>query len=146
MTSLADVAGTARANDTTNSPERPPECVNSRFLNTGERFFLDSFCLSSLEKECRTTIEGLEMSRVDLGHLEDSNSDADDKKCQDNGNNLTCGGLETLEQDLEDNIRGTDVDNRTRHTTVVTIEQNETVAREQEGQDRIGQDRNVHIT
>lgn len=116
MTRLADVTGTACANDTTNSPERAPECVNSRFLNTGERFFFDGFCLllSSLEKDSGTTIEGLEVSRVDLGHLEDSNSDADDKKCQDNGNNLTCGGLEALEQDLEDDIRVTDVDNRTR--------------------------------
>lgn len=115
MTTLADVTGTARANDTTKSPERAPECVNSRFLNTGERFFFDGFCLllSSLEKDGGTTIEVLEMSRVNLGHLEDSNSDADDKKCEDNGNNLTCGGLEAFEQDLEDKIRVTDVDNMT---------------------------------
>src|SRR6266852_2345022 len=116
MTRLADVTGTACANDTTNSSERAPECVNSRFLNTGERLFFDSLCLllSSLDKDGGTTIEGLELSRVDLGHLEDSNSDADDKKCQDNGNDLTCGGLEALEQDLEDDIRVKDVDNRTR--------------------------------
>jgi hypothetical protein len=35
-------------------------------------------------------------SRVDLGNLADTNSDAEDKKCQDNGENLTCGGLEAL--------------------------------------------------
>ncbi len=69
--------------------------------------------LSSLEKDSRTTVESLELSRVNLGHLEDCNSDADDKKCQDNGENLTCGGLEALEEDLEDDIRVTDVDNRT---------------------------------
>ena len=68
---------------------------------------------SSLEKDGGTTVERLEVSRVDLGHLEDSNSDADDEKCQDNGNNLTCGGLEAFEQDLEDNIRVTDIDNMT---------------------------------
>ena len=115
MTRLADATGTACANDTTNSPERAPECVNPRFLNTGERFFF-GFCLilSRLEKDGGTTIESLEVSRVDLGHLEDSNSNADNKKCQDNGNNLTCGSLEALEQDLEDDIRVSDVDNKTR--------------------------------
>ena len=112
MTRLADATGTACANDTTNSPERAPECVNSRFLDTGERLFFDGFCvlLSSLEKDSGTTIEGLKVSRVDLGHLEDSDSDADNKKCQDDGNNLTCGGLEALEQDLEKDIRVSDVD------------------------------------
>jgi hypothetical protein len=116
MTRLADATRTACADDTTNSPERAPECVNPRFLKTGERFFFDGFCLllSSLEKDSGTTIERLEVSRVDLGHLKDGNSDADDKKCQDNGNNLTCGSLEALEQDLEDDIRVTDVDNGTR--------------------------------
>jgi hypothetical protein len=63
--------------------------------------------LSSLDKDGGTTIEGLELSGVNLGHLEDSYSDADDKKCQDNGNDLTRGGLEALEEDLENDIRVT---------------------------------------
>ncbi|SRR5258708_8207913 len=115
MTRLAEATGTTCANDTTNSPERAPECVNSRFLYAGERFFFDCFCLilSGLEKDGRTTIESLEFIRINLGHLEDSNSDANDKKTQDNGENLTCRGFETFEEDLEDGIRVTDIDNRT---------------------------------
>jgi hypothetical protein len=55
-----------------------------------------SYLAALLEKDGRTMIEGLELSRVDLGNLEDSNSDAEDRKFQDNGENLTCGDLEAL--------------------------------------------------
>jgi hypothetical protein len=56
----------------------------------------------SLEENSGTTVEILELSRIDLGHLEDGDPDTDDKKSQNNGENLTGGGFETFEEDLEE--------------------------------------------
>jgi hypothetical protein len=56
----------------------------------------------SLEKNGGATVEILKLSRIDLGHLEDGDPDTDDKKCHDDGENLTCGRFEAFEEDLEE--------------------------------------------
>jgi hypothetical protein len=68
----------------------------------------------SLEEDGGTTVEILELVRIDLGHLEDGDSDANDKKCHDNGENLSYGGFEALKQDLKEDIRVLGVNDRTQ--------------------------------
>jgi hypothetical protein len=68
---------------------------------------------TSLEEDGGTTVE-LELSRIDLGHLEDGDSGTDDKKSHDDGDNLTCRGFEALKEDLKEDIRVTHVDHMTQ--------------------------------
>jgi len=84
-----------------------------------------------LEEDSRTAVEGLELCWIDLGHLEDGNSHADYDKRHDNSQDLTGRGFQALEEHLGGHhdigdLRG----RRSIPTTVVTIEQKETVARE----------------
>jgi hypothetical protein len=65
----------------------------------------------SLEENGGTTVE-LKLSRIDLGHLEDGDSDTDDKKSHDDGDNLTCGGFEALKEDLKEDIKVTNVNHK----------------------------------
>jgi hypothetical protein len=115
-TGLAYAPGAVCANDATNSTERTSKSVNSRFLDTGECLFFTAFCLllSSLEEDGGTAIECRKMCRINLGHLEDGNSHTDDHECQDNGDYLTGGGFETLEEDLKDEITVADIGNMTK--------------------------------
>jgi len=115
-TGLAYATGAACANDATESTERTSKSVNSRVLNTGERFFFNGFCrvLSSLEEDGGTAIEFRKLCRINLGHLEDGNSHTDDHECQDNSYYLTGGGFETLKEDLKDEITVAGIGNRTK--------------------------------
>lgn len=125
----------ACADDTANGAKRTTESIHAWILHPYENVLLlhrFGFLVSSLEKKGRASVElggGRESGRVNLGHLEDGNTEADDDEAHNEGNDRRDRGFKALEEDLGVKEINNDARSvvRLERTIVVSIEKNVTL-------------------
>lgn len=76
--------------------------IHARVFHRSEVLLVESFRIATrcLEENSRSSVEPgyLQLRRVDLRQLQDSDSNTNDKEAHDEGDDLACWSIETLEE------------------------------------------------
>lgn len=88
--------------DAAHCTETATKRVHARVFYRSEVLLVEAFRVAAcgLEKDGRSAIEPgyFELRRVDLGQLQNGDSNANDEEAHNEGNDLACWGIETLEK------------------------------------------------
>lgn len=101
-TALAEPFGCACADNAAHGSKGSAESVDTRIFDVSDVSFLVDIVgvgARGLEEEGRAPVEFSEALGVDLGHLEDGYTEADDEETHHDGDDLHDGGFEAFEED-----------------------------------------------
>lgn len=88
--------------DAAHRTETATKRIHARVLHRSKVLLVEAFRVAAcgLEKNSRSSVEPgyLKLRRVNLRQLQDGDSNTNDKETHDEGNDLACWGVETLEE------------------------------------------------